>query len=413
MTEAVGGRLGPWLDDWLAVHGDEMVALRRHLHAHPELSWAESATTELVAERLSVAGLAPRLLSRGTGLLCDIDGDAAGGARSAVALRADLDALPMDDEKDVPYRSQVAGVAHACGHDVHTTVVLGAGLALRALLADPEAPDVGTGPIRLVFQPAEERVPGGALAAIDEGALDGVGAILGVHCEPKLDVGRVGLRAGPITSAADLLEITLSGPGGHTARPELTIDLVRVAADVALRLPAAVQALDGGGRLRLVFGSLQAGQAGNVIPAHARLAGTVRTTDRAQWSGAPDVVARALASVTDGSGAQVDLDYTPGIPPSVNDAAVAEVLGSAARGVLGADAVVAAPQSAGGDDFAWYADRVPACYARLGTHDPSSTGPPLDLHAGHFDVDERCIAVGIRLLVAGAVAACASSSGGP
>ena len=178
------------LAKWLADHEDELVAFRRHLHAHPEPSGQEYETTKYLAERLEVAGLRPRTLASGTGLVCDI-----GDEGPLVALRADIDALEMADEKKVHYRSQVDGVAHACGHDVHSTAVLGAGLYLAA---NPEA---RPGRVRLIFQPAEERVPGGALDVIDDAGLDGVDSIFGVHCDPKLDVGCVGLRTGPITSA--------------------------------------------------------------------------------------------------------------------------------------------------------------------------------------------------------------------
>jgi amidohydrolase len=269
------------LGDWLHEHGDELVAVRRHLHAHPELSWQEHATTQLVAERLELAGLAPKVLSTGTGLLCDIEpADPRAAGLPRVALRADLDALAMDDEKDVHYRSRTPGVAHACGHDVHTVAVLGAGLYLA------HHPQVLTRPVRLVFQPAEEKLPGGAVAVIDEGALDGVDSIYGVHCDPKLDVGTVGLKVGEISSAADRIEIRLWGPGGHTARPEQTVDMVRLAASLVTGVPeivdlqlAAMGHTDDGGRLfaKVVFGAVHAGEASNVIPTHAVLRGSVRT----------------------------------------------------------------------------------------------------------------------------------------
>lgn len=386
-----------WLDEWVDAHADELIAFRRHLHAHPELSFEESATTELIAGRLEAAGLTTRPLRIGTGLLCDIGTAPIGPDTRTVALRADIDALAMDDEKDVHYRSRVDGVAHACGHDVHTTVVLGAGLALAQGL---ERAGVD-GRVRLIFQPAEERVPGGALQVIDEGGLDGVTEIFGVHCDPKLEVGQVGVRAGAITSAADMMTVTLHGPGGHTARPELTVDLVRVAAMVATDLPNAVRArARGAAPLTIVFGSMRAGEAGNVIPSRAVLRGTVRTTDREVWTDADVVVADALRDLVEPTGAVVELEYTRGIPPVVNDRHATELLAAAAASVLGADAVQPTVQSAGGDDFAWFAEQVPGSYARLGTHGPTWEGPRLDLHASHFDVDEDAIAVGVRLLVA-------------
>jgi amidohydrolase len=388
------------IDAFVVAHQDELIAFRRHLHTHPELSGEERETTELVAERLRVAGLSPRVLPGGTGLVCDVP--ARGGSGPVVALRADLDALAMDDEKEVPYRSQVPGVAHACGHDVHTTVVLGAGLALAAALRDDPGP---RGCVRLVFQPAEESLPGGAVTVIEEGGLDGVDAIFGLHCDPKLDVGSVGTRVGGITSAADLVELRLHGPGGHTARPGRTVDLVAVAGRVAAELPALVRRRHAA--LNLVFGSLHAGDAPNVIPALAVLKGTLRTPEREAWDAAPGHLDAALGELLEHTGAEWTLAHRRGVPPVVNDAAATALLDAAARDALGADRVTATEQSAGGDDFSRYLELVPGSYARLGVHDPASGRPHLDLHASTFDVDERAIAVGIRVLARTALAALA------
>ncbi len=224
----------PWLDGFLDAHLDELVAFRRRLHAHPEVSWAEVETTAAVIGRLRVAGLSPSQLPESTGLVCDLatgtasSFEAPSDGRPVVALRADLDALAMEDEKDVAYRSTLPGVAHACGHDVHTTVVLGAALALAEAVEEGEL----TGAFRFIFEPAEEALPGGAPSVIDAGALGGVSSMLGVHCDPKIDVGQVALRTGPITSAADMARITILGPGGHTARPELTVNLLAVLGQV-------------------------------------------------------------------------------------------------------------------------------------------------------------------------------------
>jgi len=391
------------LDRWLDEHGDGLIALRRNLHAHPELSGQERATTDLVCERLRLAGLEPRRLAVGTGLVCDISPDAAAtdvettvGGR--LALRADLDALAMADEKDVAYRSRVPGVSHACGHDVHTAIVLGTALFFahhRGQL---------TGPVRFIFQPAEERVPGGALDVISDHGLDGVDAIVGLHCEPKLDVGTVGLKTGAISSAADLAVVTLTGPGGHTARPELTVDMVTLAARVVADLPARVAARvahldqEHDPLVKLVFGAIHAGDAANVIPTHCVLKASIRTPSLAVWDELPAAFDHELRSLVEGSGATVHIDYTHGVPPVVNDAAVTGIVGEAAAGAFGHESIEAAHQSWGGDDFAWFTREVPGTYVRLGVRSPG--GPTLDLHAGHFDVDERAIAIGVRLLTA-------------
>jgi amidohydrolase len=376
-------------------HRAELVAFRRHLHAYPEPSYEERETTDLVAQRLTAAGLKPRVLDDGCGLLCDIGGDG-DGDEPVVALRADLDALLMDDEKDVPYRSKRPGVAHACGHDVHTTVVLGAGLALAELFVREVLP----GRVRLIFEPGEEALPSGALRMIEAGGLEGVDAIFGVHCDPKLDVGRIALRAGALTSATDLVDVQLSGPGGHTARPHVTVDLVRVAGCLAAELPDLVRRKAApAGEVLLVFGMIAAGHAPNVIPAHAHLRGSVRTPDRKVWDDAERLVDDALAELLRPTGAGWALAYERGIPPVVNDPVETERLRAIARMLVTETDIVEAPQSLGGDSFAWYAEQVPGSYARLGVHDPDSGADRLDLHSSTFDVDERAIDLGVQLLV--------------
>ena len=377
---------------WAEAHHDDLVAFRRHLHAHPELSGSEAATTELVVERLVAAGFFPTVLGSGTGLVCDVGSP---GETPKVALRADIDGLAMTDEKDVPYRSRNPGAAHACGHDVHTTVVLGAGLALAPLLAE-----AGTS-MRLIFEPAEEQVPGGAVEVIESGWLEGVRAVYGLHCDPKLDVGTVGTRTGPITSAADQILVTLRGPGGHTARPQLTVDLVSVAARLALELPSAI-AEQADGPALLVWGSLRTGDAPNVIPTTARLGGTLRTPDREVWEIAHSLVAGATEQLLTDVPVEFEVDHRRGVPPVNNHRRETEILERAVTGALGPDARVDTPRSAGADSFAWYLEVTGGAYARLGTHDPSD-GHQRDLHVGDFDVDERAIGVGVRVL-AGAAA---------
>jgi len=378
---------------WLEGHGGELVAVRRRLHAHPELSGEEHETTRLLCDRLAAEGLAPRVLSSGTGLLCDV-----GAGGPVLALRADLDALAMDDLKDGDLRSTRPGVAHACGHDVHTAVVLGAGLHLAATWPADGAR------LRLVFQPAEERVPGGAHDVIADGGLDDVDAIFGLHCEPKLATGTVGLRSGAITSATDAIDVVLTGPGGHTARPELTVDLVDVAARVAHELPRRLRARAGADRpLKVVFGAVHGGDAPNVIPTRVELRGVVRTQSEALWTQLPDLVGAEVDAIVaeaagGGPAAEVEVSHTPGVPPVVNDGAAIALAERAVVGALGPAAAVPAPQSWGGDDFGWYTRRVPGAYLRLGTLDPAG-GAPLDLHAGRFDVDEAAIGVGVRVLV--------------
>jgi len=381
-------------DAWLAEHGEELVAVRRDLHAHPELSRQEHRTTSLLVDRLEAAGLAPKVLQGGTGLSCEIGGP--GGP--VVGLRADIDALPLQDEKDVPYRSTVRGVCHACGHDVHTAVVLGAALVLARL---PSLP----GRVRLLFQPAEELMPGGALDVLAEGLGQGLSAVYALHCDPALEVGRIGLKAGAITAAADAVQVRLSGPGGHTSRPHNTVDLVHVLATVATGLPDALSRLvDPRAGLCLVWGHVFAGTAANAIPREGLLRGTLRVLDKGAWEAAPALVRRVVEGLVVPYGAVADVTYERGVPPVVNDVGATALLAAAASTALGPRAIVPTLQSLGGEDFAWYLDAAPGAMARLGVRPPGQERPH-DLHQGAFDVDEDAIAVGVRVLVAAALAA--------
>jgi amidohydrolase len=389
-----------FLSTLLEQHTEETIAFRRHLHMHPELSQEEVETTSTIATRLHVAGLPVAVTPSKVGLTCDIAPDADG---PLIALRADIDALPLPDQKDVPYASTVPGVAHACGHDAHTTMVLGAGLALDALrragAADPDLPRVG--PVRLIFQSSEEKAPGGAGAIIDAGGLAGVDAIMALHCDPTLPVGTVGVRTGAVTSAVDRVEVVLRGPGGHTARPDLTVNLLEAAGRVLLELPARVyeRLPSSQGHARLVFGMVAGGHAPNVIPTEVSVVGTFRTLEPHVWDAAHEVLETALAAVVAGYDLEPLLLHQQGAPPVVNDATVTQVFARAAAWALGEAAVLEAQPSQGGEDFSFYLDHVPGTYVRLGVSPPGAAGTAPSLHTSHFDIDERALAVGIRALV--------------
>ncbi|MFF3909058.1 amidohydrolase [Streptomyces sp. NPDC001848] len=376
----------------------ELVAFRRDLHMHPELGHQEFRTTAAIKARLEQAGLTPRVLDTGTGLVCDIGEP--DGARPMLALRADIDALPIPDTKaDCAYRSTVPDRAHACGHDVHTTVVLGAGLVLAELHREERLPR----PVRLIFQAAEEVLPGGAADAIESGVLDGVGRIIAVHCDPKVDAGRIGLRHGPITSACDRLEVALDGPGGHTARPHLTTDLVLAAARVAAEVPGLVaRRVDARSGLSVTWGRIESGHACNVIPQHAELSGTVRCLDLDAWRQAPDLVHAAVDEIANQYKAKPEINYVRGVPPVVNEAGATELLRDAMTARRGAHSVEDTEQSLGGEDFSWYLEQVPGAMARLGVRRPGDR-VVRDLHQGDFDADEHAITVGVELFTAAAL----------
>ncbi|KUN26230.1 N-acyl-L-amino acid amidohydrolase [Streptomyces antibioticus] len=376
----------------------ELVAFRRDLHMHPELGNQEFRTTAAIKARLEKAGLHPRVLPVGTGLICDI-GEWDGG-KPMLALRADIDALPIPDTKsECAYRSTVPDRAHACGHDVHTTVVLGAGLVLADLHRQGRLPR----PVRLLFQPAEEVLPGGAADAIECGVLDGVGKIIAVHCDPRVDAGRIGLRTGAITSACDRLEVSLDGPGGHTARPHLTTDLVTAAARVVVDVPAVVaRRVDSRSGLALTWGRIESGHAPNVIPQHAELSGTVRCLDLDAWRQAPDIVVAAIDEIANLHRAKSEINYVRGVPPVVNDPEVTELLRDAMSARRGAQSVEGTEQSLGGEDFSWYLEHVPGAMARLGVRTPGER-TVRDLHQGDFDADESAITVGVEMFTAAAL----------
>ena len=373
-------------DRWLAEHYDDVVGWRRHIHAHPELGRQEFATTQFVATQLAEAGLNPKELPGGTGLICDFGPDQ--GQR--VALRADMDALPMADRTGAPYASLVPNVAHACGHDAHTAVLLGAALALASV---PELP-VG---VRLIFQAAEELMPGGAVDAIDAGALTGVSRIFALHCDPRLAVGRVAVRAGPITSAADHIEVTLFSQGGHTSRPHLTGDLVYALGTLITGLPGVLsRRIDPRTSTVMVWGAVNAGVAANAIPQMGTLAGTVRTANRETWLTLEAFVRETVTALLAPLGVEFSLQYKRGVPPVINEEVSTRILTHAIE-AIGPDVLADTQQSGGGEDFSWYLEEVPGAMARLGVW--PGEGPQLDLHQPTFDLDERALGIGVRVMV--------------
>jgi amidohydrolase len=396
-----GNDLASDLAAFIATNEAELIEFRRDLHAHPEVGYEEHRTTRRVALRLAAAGLRPVILPKGTGMLVDIGGserDAGAAQRPVIALRADLDALPLSDEKNVPYRSTVEGACHACGHDVHTTVLLGAGL----FLAEQASQGLLPGRVRLIFQPAEE-VAGGALDVLAAGGIASVGRIFALHCDPKIDVGKIGVRNGPITAACDRISVRVAGPGGHTARPHLTADLVYALGKIVTELPAALsRRVDPRSSLSLVWGRVNAGTAANAIPDEGIVEGTVRCLDDDAWHGAPDLLKELIDSVAGAYGITAEMTYQRNIPPTVNDAMSSAMFAAATEQVLGPDSVVTTPQSLGGEDFAWYLESVPGAYARLGVRTPGSA-QELDIHRPTFDVDERAISVGVHVMAATAL----------
>ena len=331
---------------------------------------------------LANAGLSPRLLPKRNGVICDIPGN--GSENRIIALRADLDALPLPDTKDVPYRSTVEGACHACGHDVHTTILLGAGLALAQLSKRGELP----GTVRLIFQPSEEATPSGAPEVIAAGGLKNVSAIFGLHCAPQLPVGLVGVRSGPFTAAADLVEVRLRGNGGHTARPHLTADLVHALGRVVVDVPSLLdRRIDPRAGVSMVFGAIRAGEAANAIPSEGFARATVRVLNRDAWRDVPEIVESLIRDVVARTGAEVTIDYRRGVPPVVNDRLATAVIAGAAGAALGpGPGGRGRTVSMGGEDFAFYQEHVPGSMMRLGVGIPGIAGevrhPPVGVRRG-------------------------------
>ncbi len=372
-------------ESWLAAHYDQLVAWRRHIHRHPELGRQEFGTTQFVAERLVDAGLNPKVLPAGTGLTCDIGPE----DRPRIALRADMDALPMAERTNLPFASAMPGVAHACGHDAHTAILLGAALALNSV------PDLPVS-VRLVFQAAEELMPGGAIDAINAGVLAGVSRIFALHCDPRLAVGRVATIPGPITSAADSLEITLHSAGGHTSRPHLTSDLVYGLGALITGVPGILsRRVDPRHSTVMVWGAVNAGVAANAIPQLGTLAGTVRTASRDTWLELEALVGEAVSALLAPLGIAHSLQYNHGVPPVVNEEISTRIMTHAIE-AIGPEVLADTHQSGGGEDFSWYLEEVPGAMARLGVW--SGQGPQLDLHQPTFDLDERALGVGVRVM---------------
>ncbi len=373
----------------------DLIDLRRQIHRMPELSFAEYQTTARVEKILRDNGIAVRAFER-TGLVAEV-GPAQPEFRSA--LRADLDALPVPERSGLQYASQVAGACHACGHDVHTTAVLGAALALKRNEAALERAGVA---VRLIFQPAEEVVPGGAHTVLEERALEGVDRIFAVHCDPSIDVGTVGLAEGPITAACDAIHVNVTGRGGHTSRPHLTQDVVYALAKIVSDTPAVLsRRLDPRAGATLVWGQINAGNASNVIPAAGEAHGTLRVLDAQAWEGVESVVAPVIEQIAAPYGVLVDVRHVRGVPPVVNDGLAIDALAEASVRLVGRKSVVPTKQSMGGEDFSWMLRDIPGAMARLGTRTPG--GATYELHQGDLVVDERAIGIAAKLLAGAAL----------
>ena len=397
----------PGADEWIPVdgqiaeHAESHIAFRRFLHRHPEPSGAEFETTRLIAEKLREAGLQPRILRDGLGVIADLDLGQPAPDAPRIALRGDMDALRIQDEKTTDYRSTIPEVMHACGHDGHTTIILGAAQAAAQHLDWPAGFGVK---LRFIFQPAEESSLG-ALSLIEQDVLDGIDAILGIHLEPAFPVGQVGVRYGVLTAACDEIQITILGHGGHGARPHQTRDPILASAELISALYGIIpRRIDSRSPAVLSIAQMQAGRAPNAIPERATLSGTIRTIEQHTRDILLARINDVCAGIATMTGTTVTPDFRHAIPSVINDPHLTQALETASIDVLGADRVVQIPHpSMGGEDFAFYLQHVPGAMLRLGCTPPGV--PPQMLHSSRFDFDERCLAIGSRILLRAAVAA--------
>jgi amidohydrolase len=381
------------VDDYVDSLAERLRALRRCLHAHPEISGEEYQTTAYLAKLLAGAGLMTRVPPLRRGILVD-----GGGEGPCVAMRADLDALPLHDEKDVEYRSTRDGATHACGHDAHSAMLYGACLALQHCAEHLPWPLAWRG----VFQPSEETTHG-AEEMIGAGALEGVRAIVGLHADPAFTVGQVGVRYGHLTAACEELQVIIRGIGGHAARPHCTDDPIAIATQFVNAIYQFVpRSVDSRDPVVVSFGMIRAGTNANVIPEQVELKGTIRTMGGETAALVRERILAVAHGFSEASRARIDVHFQRGAESVFNDARVTAVCEVAARDVVGDEMIqtIALP-SMGSEDFSAYLAHVPGSLLRLGV-----AGGPSSSHALHtprFDLDERALTIGAKVLAHSAV----------
>ncbi|MGI9544105.1 MAG: M20 metallopeptidase family protein [Cyclobacteriaceae bacterium] len=373
-------------------YAKDLVAIRRHLHANPELSFEEFKTASFVAEQLRSYGLQPKEGIAETGLTVVIEGKDA--SSKTIALRADMDALPIEESNDVPYKSQNKGVMHACGHDVHTTSLLGTARILQHLKSD------FTGSIKLLFQPGEEKIPGGASLMIEAGVLQNPSPshIMGQHVMPLIDVGQVGFREGMYMASADEIYLTVKGKGGHAAAPETLVDPVVIAAQIIMGLQQIVSR-NANPKIPSVlsFGNIIGKGATNVIPDEVKIDGTFRTLNEKWRSEAKQRIKQMAQSIAEGMGGSCEVTILDGFPYLENQPELTSRARSSAESYLGPENVLDLDLWMASEDFAFYSQHLDACFYRLGVRNEAK-GITSMVHTPTFDIDEKALEIGAGLM---------------
>lgn len=375
-----------------ASYRQELSDIRRHLHMNPELSMKEEATSSFIATKLDEYGIKYSRNIALTGIVGYIEGQ--NPDSKAIALRADMDALPINEENEVEYRSKNPGVMHACGHDIHMTCLLGAAKILQQIKGEFE------GTVKLIFQPSEETFPGGASMMIKEGVLENPkpGKIFGQHVLPSLEAGKIGLKAGQYMASTDEVYITVHGKGGHGATPEMNIDPVLIASHIIIALQQIVSRNAAPTVPSVLsFGSVIAEGRTNIIPEEVKLAGTFRTFNEKWRAEAHEKITRMAKGIAESMGGNCDVFIDKGYPFLVNDEKVTADTRDAAINYLGHENVVDLEQRMTAEDFAYYSQVIPACFYRLGVRNESK-GIIHNLHTSRFDADELSLETGAGLM---------------
>ncbi len=373
------------------VYSPALIQIRRHLHANPELSYQEFKTTEYVQQQLTLMGIEFEVKAT-TGILAIVKGKNADSR--VIALRADMDALPITEENEVPYKSINTGVMHACGHDVHTTILLGAAKILHELKGEWE------GTIKLLFQPGEERNPGGASYMIKDGVLENPrpNAIVALHVHPGLEVGKLSFRKGRVMASADEIYITIRSKGGHAAAPHLTADTILIASQLIVSLQQIISRNNSPiSPSVLSICAIQGGNTTNVIPSEVKLMGTFRAMDEVWRYKAHELIRKQAVGLVESMGAEIDLHIDIGYPTVDNDPVFTEAAWQLADEFMGKENVLETELRMGAEDFGYYTQVVPGCFFRLGVRNEAK-GIVHQVHTPKFDIDENAIEIGAGMM---------------
>jgi amidohydrolase len=372
-------------------YAQEFIGIRQHLHANPELSYKEFETSKFVQDKLSELNI-PFEVKATTGVVGLIQGKHP--EKKVIALRADMDALPIQEENAVAYRSRNEGIMHACGHDVHTTILLGAAKILSELRNDWE------GTIKLIFQPGEEKNPGGASLMIKEAVLENPapGAIFGLHVHPGLEIGKLSFRSGKVMASADELYFTIKGPGGHAASPQSTVDIILVASQIVVALQQIISRNNNPfSPSVLSITSIQGGYTTNVIPSEVRLMGTFRALDESWRFKAHDLIRKLATGVAESMGAEIDVHIDVGYPAVQNNEKLNALARRQAEQFVGKENVLETEMRMGSEDFGFYTQRIPGCFYRLGVMNIEK-GIISGVHTPTFNIDESAIQTGMGIM---------------